>query len=91
MTEPLSTLLASIQEDLAARSTPYKHAADLREQRDSARRWAVDYEQTAAEMSRRVYIALAYAGEWDCDRQAHADGLSDCRRCTLESILAGDE
>jgi len=51
------------------------NAGTVDAQTESARRWAVHYEQVAAEMTRRVQLALTYLDEMHCDcRQASLRG-----------------
>lgn len=90
--ELLAGQLEAIEADLLARAKPFAEAAEMRTQRDSARRWAVDYEQTAAEYMRRVNIAAAFVADMECDTERHAAPIrGECERCYLERVLAGDE
>lgn len=89
--ELLAGQLDAIRADLGARARPYAEAAELRAQRNSARRWAVDYEQTAAEMTRRVHIAAAFLADDNipCDCVPAVGGMRECGKHFLERVLAG--
>ena len=90
--ELLAAQLDAIEADMSARSQPYRYAAELRDQRDSARRFAVDYEQTAYEMTRRVNLAQSYLEhKMPCDSLGHCGSAEyQCGRCEFEEILRGD-
>ena len=73
------------------------NAGTVDAQTESARRWAVHYEQVAAEMTRRVQLAAAYLDEMPClcEEASTVHGLPPfllkCDRHHLETILSGDE
>jgi hypothetical protein len=54
-------------------------AGSLAQQRESARRWAVHYEQAAAEYGRRVQIALAFVAEMRCVCQPPHPDMHEAR------------
>ena len=67
------------------------------DQRESARRWAVHYEQGYTEYLRRVNIALAVVGEWWCECTTVPSICGDpdftvpCKKCLVLPFLLGDK
>lgn len=68
------------------------HLADafsaMRDQRDSARRWAVEFEQSSEELTRRITVALMLLDEASCEcKGAQRNPTLVCTRHAVEDVL----